>query len=428
MIKNPFKVICSLLIFLCITALISCDSDKNEPKKLKQIFIDVATQAGITIKHHNGMDGNLYFVEIMGPAAAFFDFDNDGDLDIYIGQGGELIGKNSIIHGVLYRNDLETGQLKFTDVTQQSGLISYEYSMGIAIGDINNDGFADVYLTNFGANQMFLNNTDGTFTEYTEQSNTGDKRWSTSAAFFDMDGDNWLDLYVANYVDYSIDSHKVCISRTGMPEYCGPNSYPSLKDRLFKNIGNGKFVNYTNASNITLKGAGLGVVTGDYNLDGKQDIYVTNDMGHNYMWMNTTDGVFENQGLKRGSAVNKHGKPEASMGVDAGDYDNDGDLDLFMTHLLNETNTIYENNGKGFFKDTTSSIGLAEPSKGYTGFGTAFLDYNNDGWLDIIAINGEVRQIQQQIDKNIELPLAQANQLFKILTPHLQKSQSRQKF
>ncbi|MBL4659393.1 MAG: VCBS repeat-containing protein, partial [Alcanivoracaceae bacterium] len=351
--------------------LTGCSSQTVDTKEKKQIFIDVTEQAGIVYEHYNGMDGNLYFVEMMGPAAAFFDYDNDGDLDVYIGQGGELQIQSTTTtkkyHGTLYRNDLKDNILHFTDVTKESGLLSTEYSMGIAIGDINNDGFVDVYLTSFGANHMFLNNTDGSFKEVTEYTNTEDNRWSTSAAFFDMDGDNWLDLYVANYVDYTLAGHKTCISQTGMPEYCGPNAYPSLKDRLFKNMGNGKFVNHTSASKMTLKGAGLGVVSGDFNLDGYQDIYVTNDMGHNFMWMNTKDKAFKNEGLIRGNAVNKHGKPEASMGVDAGDFDNDGDLDLFMTHLLNETNTNYKNNGKGYFRDATSMIGLAEPSKGYTG-------------------------------------------------------------
>ena len=413
--KFKFKLLFQCCVFYSLIVLLSCSNENNIPLLNQQIFVDLTQQAGIDIKHYNGMDGSLYFVEMMGPACAFFDYDNDGDLDIYIGQGGPLqidSNKQHNYHGVLYRNDSKAGSLHFTDVTKESGLISNEYSMGIAIGDINNDGFSDVYLTNFGPNQMFLNNTDGTFLNVTETSNTNDVRWSTSAAFFDIDGDNWLDLYVTNYVNYSIDSHKVCISQTGSAEYCGPNSYASLKDRLFRNQGDGKFINHTNASKITKKGAGLGVVTGDFNLDGSQDIYITNDMGHNFMWINNGDGTFENEGLIRGNAVNKHGKPEASMGVDAGDFDNDGDLDLFMTHLLNETNTIYQNNGKGYFKDTTSMIGLAEPSKGYTGFGTAFLDYDNDGWLDILAINGEVRQIQQQVDAGIKLPLEQANQLF----------------
>ena len=412
---KTLKFLTRLTICYFLMTLIGCSSQTDETKTKKQIFIDVTEQVGIIYEHYNGMDGSLYFVEMMGPAVALFDYDNDGDLDIYIGQGGELQTQSTNTkkhHGTLYRNDLKDNILHFTDVTKESGLLSTEYSMGVAIGDINNDGFADVYLSNFGANHMFLNNTDGSFKEVTEYTNTKDNRWSTSAAFFDMDGDNWLDLYVANYVDYTLAGHKTCISQTGMPEYCGPNAYPSLKDRLFKNIGKGKFVNHSSASKITLKGAGLGVVSGDFNLDGHQDIYVTNDMGHNFMWMNTQDKAFKNEGLMRGNAVNKHGKPEASMGVDAGDFDNDGDLDLFMTHLLNETNTIYKNNGKGYFRDATSMTGLAEPSKGYTGFGTAFLDYDNDGWLDILAINGEVRQIQQQIDAGIKLPLAQANQLF----------------
>ncbi|MFK8012072.1 MAG: CRTAC1 family protein [Marinicellaceae bacterium] len=409
--KTTIKII---LLSLSIHQ-IGCHSQSPEVENNKQIFKDITQSSGISTIHKNGMNGNLYFAEMMGAAVALLDYDNDGDLDIYLGQGGELTNNSNTTEknfGTLYQNNLEAGTLSFTDVTQLSGLISSKYNMGIATGDINNDGYVDVYLTNFGENQMFINNTDGTFSEVTKVSNTIDISWSTSAAFFDMNGDDWLDLYITNYVNYAISSHKDCIKSTGTKDYCGPNAYPSLKDRLFKNNGNGIFTDISSKSNILLKGAGLGVVTGDYNLDKLQDIYVTNDMGHNFLWINSGNGSFQNEALMRGGAVNKHGKSEASMGVDAGDFDNDGDLDIFMTHLLNETNTIYKNDGKGFFIDATSITGLAEPSKGYTGFGTAFLDYDNDGWLDIFAINGEVRQIQNQIDAGEILPLKQSNQLF----------------
>ncbi len=405
-----------IISFTALLILVSgCNKDTENTVIDKQIFKDITKVSGLSIEHYNGMDGNLYSAEIMGPASALFDFDNDGDLDIFIGQGNDFITgkKTGNKHtGKLYRNDTLNGEIKFIDVTQDSGLIVANYSMGIAIGDINNDGFADVYLSNYGDNQMFMNQGDGRFLDITASSNTGDDNWSVSSAFFDMDGDNLLDLYVSNYFDFNLSTHKTCFNKTGREEYCGPASYPHLRDSMFKNMGNGVFKNHTIDSKMIKKAAGLGVVTGDFNLDGLQDVYVTNDMGHNFMWINNGDGTFVDDGLLRGNAVNIHGIPEASMGVDAGDFDNDGDLDLFMTHLLNETNTIYQNNGKGFFKDATTSLGLSEPSKGYTGFGTAFLDFDNDGWLDIIAINGEVRKIQEQIDKGSSLPLAQANQLF----------------
>lgn len=409
MVQIQHTIVVSLL---CI-CLLGCN-EENTPQQLKQpLFTNIAEQAGLTVKHNNGMDGNMYFVEMMGPACAFFDYDNDGDLDIYIGQGGPLTDHHDkkIQHGTLYRNELNTGTLTFTDVTQSSGLIAHDYSMGIATGDINNDGYVDVYLTNFGNNRLFLNNKNGTFSDITTISNSNDHRWSSSAAFFDANGDNWLDLYVANYVDYRIDKHKACINQKGQVDYCGPDAYPNVNDKLLINTGDNTFTDQSTAYGIDRAGAGLGVVTADFNGDQKTDIYVTNDMGHNFLWIKQ-DKHYINQGLMRGSAVNKHGKPEASMGVDTGDVDNDGDFDLFMTHLLNETNTFYQNDGSGYFTDATSTAGLAEPSKGFTGFGTAFLDYDNDGWLDIFAINGEVRLIEEQVAAGIEMPLQQANQLF----------------
>jgi len=387
----------------------SADS-KNQ---LTVLFEDKFNQSGINFKHKNGMSGELYYFEIMGAATALFDYDNDGDLDVYLGQGGLFNQKTREDSGRLYRNDLSNGNLKFTDVTTQSGLISFEYSMGVAIGDINNDGYVDVYLSNYGLNQMFLNEGDGTFKDVTETSNTYDDLFSSSSAFVDIDNDGDLDLYVVNYLDFNDKSNsKACKNNMGVADYCGPGSYNGIKDKLFENLGNGVFSDISVKAGIDTIGAGLGVVTADFNGDGFNDIYVTNDMMHNFMWINNQDNTFTNSALLRGNAVNFHGNAEASMGVDAGDIDNDGDLDLFMTHLLNETNTIYINNGDGYFNDETTSTGLAEPSKGHTGFGTAFLDYDNDGWLDIIIANGAVRINSEQIEKGIKLPLNQPNQLF----------------
>ncbi|MFK8010926.1 MAG: CRTAC1 family protein [Marinicellaceae bacterium] len=409
------KLTKSILLTVLIIIFSSCKEYNSDSINKPQIFVDMSDATGLNFKHYNGMDGHTYAAEILGSAVALFDFDNDGDLDIYLGQGNQFTEGNltsNELSGVLYQNDLIDGKVNLIDITKESGLISDGYSMGVAVGDINNDGYADIYLSNYGNNQMFLNLGNGQFKDITDTSKTNDDNWSVSSAFFDMNGDNLLDLYVTNYFDFNLATHKTCYNSTGREEYCGPASYPHLSDSLFKNLGNGVFANYSVNSNVTKKAAGLGVVTGDYNEDGMQDVFVTNDMGHNFLWINQGDDSFIDDGLLRGSAVNKHGIPEASMGVDAGDIDNDGDLDIFMTHLLNETNTFYLNNGQGFFKDATSIIGLSEPSKGFTGFGTAFLDFDNDGWLDLIAVNGEVRKIQEQIDKGVELPLAQSNQLF----------------
>ncbi len=404
-----------IFILFYTLLMIGCNQNNSEQISAPQIFTNIALDSGLDIVHKNAMSGHHYFFETMGPACALFDYDNDGDLDLYIGQGNTIALNTDLTvseTGRLYRNDLQDNSIHFTDVTESSGLISSNYSMGIAVGDINNDGYQDVYLTNFGSNNLYINNTDGTFKDITDSSHANVRSWSMSASFIDINNDNLLDLYVTNYVDYSIATHKDCTNETGQIEYCGPYAYPSLEDSLFLNLGSNKFQDISRSSGIFTKGAGLGVVSGDFNSDGLNDIYVTNDGEYNFLWINQGNETFINDSMFRGSAVNKHGSPEASMGVDMGDVDNDGDYDLFMTHLLNETNTLYLNSGKGYFNDVTSEFGLAEPSKGYTGFGVAFIDYDNDGWLDLLASNGEVRKIQQQVNAGIKLPLAQPNQLF----------------
>ncbi len=404
--------------------MISCNDNKsqnnyqteNQIENQTEIFTDIATEVGLDFVHVNGMDGNLYYPEIMGPAVALFDFDNDDDLDVFIGQGGAL-NKNDkqdeTTMGRLYRNELDKGQLGFTDVTSESGLTATGYSIGVATGDVNNDGFVDLFVTNFGPNQLFINQGNGVFQDMTQVSGITGDQFSSSAAFVDYNGDNLLDLYVVNYLEYSLGENKFCANEAGARDYCGPNSYPGAEDQLFKNLGNGIFENYSSKSGIDIAGNGLGVVSADFNADGKIDLYVTNDMAHNFMWMNQGEDKFVDEALLRGNAVNNHGKPEASMGVDTGDLDNDGDYDLFMTHLLNETNTTYINDGNGYFADETAALGMANPSFGHTGFGTAFLDYDNDGWLDVVIMNGAVRRIQKQVDLGLDFPLNQRNQLIR---------------
>ncbi|MFC3195689.1 CRTAC1 family protein [Marinicella sediminis] len=409
------------LLFLCLV-LPGCqrqqaDSESNKTVKTqKPVFIDVAEQVGVLMTHRNGMSGQLYYPEVMGASAALFDMDGDGDLDLYLGQGRQLEQEQPGLaedRGRLYRNDAERGSLQFTDVTETSGLWSDGYAMGIATGDVNNDGWTDVFLANFGSNQLFINQGDGTFSESNQNAITTDELFSSSAAFVDVNADGWLDLYVTHYIDYQIATHSDCFNETGALEYCGPSSYPPLADQLFINTGDGAFRDESAARGITKEGAGLGVVTADLNADGLIDVYVANDQSHNFLWINQGDGYFTDEALFRGTAVNHHGLAEASMGVDVGDVDNDGDYDLFMTHLLNETNTTYLNDGGGYFSDMTAALGMADPSMGLTGFGAAFLDYDNDGWLDVLVANGEVRHIKSQVDAGIDFPLKQTNLLLK---------------
>lgn len=394
------------------------------------VFVEVAQATGLDFQHYNGMTGQYYLAEIMGSGCALFDYDNDGDLDVYLVQGSSLEpGKKPASttfpwrstrppRDRLYRNDLVVGKdgvrkLKFADVTEQSGIVAAGYGMGVAAADIDNDGWIDLYVTNFGSNQMFRNNGDGTFTDVTSKTGTDDPRWSTSAAFFDCDKDGWLDLFVTNYVNFSIENNPTCYAATSARDYCTPRAFRPLPDRLFHNKGDGTFEDVTAASGIFKEfGSGLGAVTADFNDDGWVDIYVANDGDPNQLWVNQKNGTFKNEALLAGAAVNRDGQPEAGMGVDAGDFDGDGDEDIFLTHLMDETNTLYLNLGTGLFEDRTVETGLGRQTRRFTGFGTAWFDYDNDGWLDLMSANGAVQWLQELARRGDPYPLGQANQLF----------------
>ena len=393
-------------------------------------FTDQAAAAGIDFVHFNGMSGEFYFSEMVGPGAALLDVDNDGDLDAYLIQG-QLLGPGGTpaappqapvpLTDRLYRNDLvgpagSSGALRFTDVTATSGLDVRSYGMGVATGDFDNDGWVDVYRTRLGPNQLFRNNRDGTFTDVTDRAGTGDPAWSVSAAFVDADRDGWLDLFVANYVDHHAGDERACFRRTGEKDYCGPQRYAAVPDRLYRNRGDGTFADATAEALVGGDyGPALGVVTADLDADGWPDVYVANDGAPNQLWINRRDGRFRNTALLAGAAVSRNGIAEASMGVDAGDFDGDGDDDLFMTHIVTETNTLYVNDGSGIFSDRSARAGLGPPSLPFTGFGTAWLDADNDGWLDLLIANGEVRTIETLARRGDPFPLHQTNQLFRNL-------------
>jgi len=381
---------------------------------------------GLDFVHFNGMSGEYYLSEIMGAGGALFDYDGDGDLDVYLVQGRMLDPEKTASEALLpppvgtplsdrlFRNDLQDHhELRFRDVTEVSRIEADGYGMGVAAGDYDDDGRIDLYVTNLGANQLWHNDGDGGFTDVTRVSRTDDPRWSTSAAFVDFDHDGSLDLYVTNYVDLRIANNKVCATEHDQPEYCGPLSYRPQTDRLFRNLGDGTFADVSSdVGLIAAPGPGLGVVTADFDDNGWIDIYVANDQAPNKLWMNQGEGVLLEEGLPRGSAVDAQGRAQASMGVDAGDIDGDGDEDLFMTHLLMEVNTLYENDGRGLFTDRTAAAGLGPPSIGATGFGAALLDVEGNGWLDLIVVNGAVRTIRSLRSAGDPLPLEQPNQLF----------------
>ena len=392
----------------------------REDVAAQSLFVDMTAAAGLTFVHDNGLSGRHLFPEIQGSGVAVIDYDRDGDLDLYFVQGGPLGQEftDTPLRDRLYRNDLTAAEdgrptLTLTDITDQSGIDARQYGMGVAAGDIDNDGWTDLYLTTFGRNELWRNNGDGTFSEIAAAAGVDDHRWSHSAAFFDYDRDGFLDLFVANYVDYRLANHKECPDATGTPDYCGPMAYRPAEDSLYRNLGNRRFERVNVSAGITARASGLGVVTADFDANGWVDVYVANDDMANQLWLNQGNGRFVNEALIRGTAVNGQGEAEASMGVDAGDVDGDGDVDLFMTHLREETNTLYINDGDGFFMDRTISAGLAAPSVGSTSFGTAFVDFDNDGRLDLPVVNGAVRAVQTETGDRDSFPYEQSNQLFR---------------
>ncbi len=414
-ITSPF--LCAMLLGVAAQV-----AERHPPPAGDALFVEAARRVGFAFEHVNGATGHYYLVEEMGAGVALFDYDNDGDVDVFLVQGGSLEPGAERPHGApltsrLFRNDLIISPdgrrtLRFTDVTERAGVGLRAYGMGAAVGDYDNDGWLDLFVTAFGSNTLYRNMGDGTFADLTALADVSDTRWTTSAAFFDYDRDGDLDLYVASYVDFTLAGNKRCYDSVGALDYCSPGVYRPIPDRLFRNEGNGRFSNVTEAAGISKAvGAGLGVAVGDYNSDGWLDLYVANDATPNHLWINQGDGTFVDNGAISGSALNASGNPEASMGIASGDVDQDGDEDLFITNLVGETFVLYVNDGDGNFEDVRARWGLALPTAGFTGFGTDWLDYDNDGWLDLFITNGAVNIIESQ--RGQPNPFRMRNQLFR---------------
>jgi len=384
------------------------------------IFRDVAAQTGLNFHHFNGATGHHYMPEIMGAGVALFDYDNDGDLDIYLVQGTRLDRDGKPLFppppgwkpgNRLFKNLLaETGELRFVDVTEKAGVGHIGYGMGAAVGDYDNDGFLDLYVTNFGRNVLYHNNGDGTFTDVTRAAGVDDPHWSTSAAWVDFDGDGYLDLYVCNYVDFTVEGNRSCASPAGEPDYCTPKIYRPVPGRLFRNRRNGTFEDVTEASGINrVYGPGLGVVCADFNGDGRTDIYVANDTAANQLWLNQGDGTFREAALEAGVAYSMDGLAKAGMGVTIDDVENNGGQVLLVTNLTREGVTVFRGDAKGQFDDATAEFGLLQPTFGSTGFGAQWFDYDNDGLLDLFIANGGVTIMGEHTSA---FPYAQRKQLF----------------
>jgi hypothetical protein len=387
---------------------------------------------GLDFVHFNGMSGELYYPEIMAPGVALLDYDNDGDLDVYVVQG-QMLGPGKTLKDAispptgelrdrLFRNDLVVNAdgsrtLHFTEVTASSGIDIRTYGMGVAVGDFDNDGHVDIYRTGLSGAVLLRNNGDGTFRDVTKTAGVENRGgWGVSAAFVDYDRDGRPDLYVGNYLVYRVDADIDCQDLTGQADYCPPTSYRPQRDHLYHNRGNGTFEDVTVRALVGgADGPALGVSTADFNGDGWIDIYVGNDGQPNQLWINQRNGTFKDTGLSSGTAVSGTGNSEASMGIDAGDFDNDGDEDLFVTNWMSQMNVLYVNLGGGLFEDRRSTSGLGAPSLAKTGFGTAWIDYDNDGWLDLLVVNGSVARIEAQAKAGDPFPLRMARQLYRNL-------------
>ena len=364
-------------------------------QSVKVGFTDITAQAGITFKHVASPE-KKYIVESMSGGVAMFDYDNDGKLDIFMvnSLSVDLVKSKGKTKSHLYHNE---GNGKFTEVGEKAGVSDVGWGMGVAVGDYNNDGYDDLYVTCLGPDHLFKNNGNGTFTDVTAKAGVSDPRWSTGATFFDYDHDGYLDLFVANYVDFDINhlpefgQGQTCTYKS-IPVQCGPRGLKGAGDSLFHNNGDGTFTEVSKKAGVSDPEGfyGLGVLTSDFDGDGWVDLFVANDSTPNFHYRNNGDGTFKEIGFTAGTAVNENGSEQGSMGVTGGDYDHDGRIDIFITNFADEYNTLYHNDAPNSFTDVSYTAKLAAVSLPYVGWGTKFFDYDNDGWIDLLVANGHV--------------------------------------
>jgi len=388
-------------------------------------FSDVTQTVKIQFKQENSATSNKYLVETMGGGVALFDYDNDGRLDIFFTNGAKIDdpmpdGKLPDKSDPKFSNRLyhQSSNGTFTDVTEKAGLTGIpqnHYDMGVAVGDYDNDGFEDMYVTGFGGNTLYHNNGDGTFTDVTKKAGVAASGWNTSAGFLDYDNDGKLDLFVTRYVDWTFKTNRYCgEEKPGYRAYCHPDNYEGVTSILYHNDGNGTFTDVSEKAGIAKSiGKGLGVSFADYDGDGFTDIFVANDSVQCFLFHNNGNGTFSEVGLFKGVGYNEDGKTFAGMGTDFSDYDNDGLPDVIVTDLSNERYMLFRNNGDGSFRDVTNQSGVGGATLAFAGWSTRFFDYDNDGWKDLFVAQSHVMDTIEKTAPNLRYmqpPLLLRNQ------------------
>jgi enediyne biosynthesis protein E4 len=407
-LRNSFRM-------LGWTAALISTSQLTLPQSASDVqFTDITAQSHVDFTQQNSATSNKYLIETMGGGVALFDYDNDGRLDIFFTNGalisdpmpdGKVPDKsNKKFWNRLYHQNADG---TFTDVTERAGLIGMPqgyYSMGVAVGDYDNDGFEDLYVTGYGGNILYHNNGDGTFTDVTEKAGVKGGEWSASAGFFDYDNDGKLDLFVTRYVDWTFKTNRYCGEKppNGVRAYCHPDNYDGLTNILYHNNGDGTFTDLSEKAGIANpRGKGLGVSFADYDGDGFTDVFVANDSVQCFLYHNNRNGTFSEVGLLAGVGYNEDGKTFAGMGIDFSDYDNDGLPDIVVTDLSNERYMLFRNDGTGTFRDVTNSSGIGSATLAFSGWSTHLFDYDNDGWKDLFVAQSHVMDTIEKTSPNL---------------------------
>ena len=394
MTSSPLSRTLALRVLIAFCPLVEAAADPRGPIRLT----DVTKQTGIDFVHTDGSSGQRYIVETVSAGLATFDYNGDGRIDIFFLNGSPLRGTKSDVLPTckLYRNE---GNWKFTDATQEAGLAVTCYGLGVAVGDYDNDGHPDLYLNNFGTNLLFRNSGKGSFIDRTAHAGVADvPHVGAGTCFLDMEGDGDLDLFVSHYVDFTYETHRVA-RFNGYPAYVGPLDYPTTANRLYRNNGNGTFTDVSVESGVGgHKGAGMGVVCADFDQDGDTDILVGNDETGNFLFLNDGKGHFKETGLSSGIAYDGNGKAHGTMGVECGDYDNDGLLDVFVTSYQQETAILFRNLGKGFFDDVTARTGAGNGTLARVTWGCGLVDFDNDGHRDLFIAAGHLQDNVERFD------------------------------